>query len=397
MLFFSLVVILPINFRFTGKTGYPYTAAFDVTQLVTDSVFITLGERDKHKKPEADLRYLWMYLVFVYIFTILAIHLLVKQTKKIIKVRQEYLAKQTTVTDRTFRLSGIPMECRTEEKIKAFIENLEIGKVESIMLCRNWGKLDKLISERTTILRRLEEAWTVHLGFRRVERNNGSLPFVQPPPPGPAIGGSDGESSHLLADGQHGLQPHIAPYARDRPSTRLRFGFLNLQSKKIDAIDYYEEKLRRLDENIHVARRKEYTPTPLAFVTMESIAACQMAVQAILDPSPLRFIASPAPPPADVVWQNTYLSRTNRMVRSWSVMFLIGILTVLWLSITAPLAGLLNLEAIRRVAPSFADALESHAVIRSLVQTSLPTLILSLLAVAVPYLYDCGCSGCLPL
>ncbi|KAL9107089.1 MAG: hypothetical protein Q9227_007955 [Pyrenula ochraceoflavens] len=331
--------------------------------------------------------FLWMYVIFVYFFTGLAIRLLVNTTTRIIGIRQGYLGSKSTLTDRTLRLSGIPESMRTEESITAFIENLNIGKVENVMICKDWKSLDKLIAARLTCLRRLEEAWTVHLGFRRIERNNGSLPIVQPPPPAPEINGEEEEDSRLLSGTQMD-SGHITPYARDRPTTRIWYGPFNSRSRKIDAIDYYEEKLRQLDEQIRAARQKEYKPMPLAFVTMESIAACQMAVQAILDPIPRRLLASLAPPPADVLWQNTYLPRSTRMLRSWGIMVLIGFLTIFWAFTLAPLAALINVAAIDAVLPGFAALLDQNPVVRSLVTTGLPTLGLSLLTVAVPYLYD---------
>ena len=114
-----------------------------------------------------------------------------------------------------------------------------------------------------------------------------------------------------------------------------------------------------------------------------------MAVQATMDPEPMKLLAKPAPAPSDVIWQNTYLSRPNRMIRSWSVTLIIIVLTVFWSLLLAPLAGLLSLSSIRGVWPQLADALESHPLSRTLVQTVLPTLIITLLNVAVPYLYMC--------
>ena len=183
-------------------------------------------------------------------------------------------------------------------------------------------------------------------------------------------------------------QAHASSVDRKRPTHTLRYGPLHLQSKKIDAIDYYEETLRRYDEKIKVLRQEEFKPTPLAFVTMESTAACQMAMQAILDPTPGRLIASVAPPPVDVVWKNTYLSRNARMLRSWSMMVVIGFLTVFWAALLVPLAGLLSIEVIDKVLPGLAAILDEHPIAKSLVSTGLPTLVFSLLSVAVPYLYE---------
>lgn len=333
--------------------------------------------------------YLWMYVIFAYLFTGFAIYFLVIETRKIIEVRQEYLGTQTSVTDRTIRLSGIPSDLQEEEKIKEFIEGLEIGKVESVTLCRKWKELDDAVDFRMNILRKLEEALTTHMRYRRVERNREALPIVQPEPPNPqprlvTADEIEDESGALM--GANG-QSHMMPYEQERPKTRLRYGFLKLHSRQVDAIDYYEEQLRQADERIKDLRKKTFKPTPLAFVTLDSVAASQMSIQAVLDPSPQQLIANPSPAPADIVWRNTYLTRRSRMLRSWSITALIILLTVFWSAILVPIAGLLNPQTIGKVFPGLADYIEDHENIKSLVNTQLPTLIASLLMVLVSYLY----------
>ena len=102
---------------------------------------------------------------------------------------------------------------------------------------------------------------------------------------------------------------------RERPQTRIRYGFLGLQSRKTDALDHYDEQLRHLDDAIRLARRKVYPAADLAFVSMDSTAACQMAIQALLDPRPGVLLTKLAPSPSDVVWANTYATRTTRRLR----------------------------------------------------------------------------------
>ena len=270
------------------------------------------------------------------------------------------------------------------------------------MLCRDWKELDDLVDKRMSVLRKLEEAWTVHLGHKPGSKNR-KYRYSQSSQSARRVVGDD-EESRLLEDGGD-EQNHISSYAHDRPRIRIWYGFLSLQNRRVDAIDYYEEKLRKLDEQVKAARKKDYTPMPVAFVTLDSIAACvsstrsyaadladvmqQMAVQATMDPEPMQLLAKPAPAPSDVIWQNTYLSRSQRMIWSWSITVVIIFLTVFWSLLLAPLAGLLSLSSIREVWPQLADVLESHALTATLVQSLLPTLIISLLNVAVPYLYMC--------
>lgn len=114
-----------------------------------------------------------------------------------------------------------------------------------------------------------------------------------------------------------------------------------------------------------------------------------MAVQAVLDPSPLHLIAKQSPAPGDIIWSNTYVPRSTRMIRAWLITAVITLLTVFWSLVLVPLATALNLESIHKVWPQLADILNSHPFANSLVQTQLPTLLSSLLFVLVPYLYDC--------
>jgi hypothetical protein len=325
----------------------------------------------------------WAHMVFTYILTGLAVYFLLAETRKIIKIRQDYLGSQCTITDRTIRLSGIPKDLRSEEKLTQIIEKLEIGKVESVTLCRDWKYLDGLMDQRASVLRKLEEAWSVYLGKMSV-----NLDVMSPP------------------DAQHSIDDHVddirqeddgllsetenqnTNYDKPRPKIRIWYGFLKFQSRKVDAINYYEEHLRKFDEKIVDAREKEYIPSSLAFITMDSIPACQMAVQALIDPEPMQLLATLAPAPSDIIWKNTYLPRWRRMTRAWSLSIFISFLTVIWLVPVASVASLLNVCTIQKVWPGFATILSRHEIVKALVQTGLPTLAVSLLNIAVPYLYD---------
>ena len=390
MFVITCIILAPINYHFDwlptpGNSTDPRVPSTFLTyngveqENWTFDAYVT-GMKDK--EIPKDTSFLWAYLVFTYIFTGLTIYFIRKHTLDVIKVRQDYLGSQSTVTDRTIKLSGIPMSLRSEGNIKAFLEKLQLGKVENVTVCRDWKSLDRLMDQRANVLRRLEEAWTVHLGRQRTKMLD----------PGHQTGNADAvqdgeEPGTREADNLLG-QNHITAYEKPRPTTRIWYGFMKLQNRKVDAIDYYEEKIRKLDDQIIEARKKEYKATPLAFVTMDSIPACQMAVQALLDPQPGHVLAKLAPAPHDIVWSNTYLPRVNRMVRAWIITIFIFVLTFFWLFPVLILAGLLDLCSISQVWPQLANFLESHIILQSLVQTGLPTLVVSLLNVAVPFLYD---------
>lgn len=388
-LFFAVVIFKPVHDAFPEPKKPPKKESEDTILLGWAEMDAT---KDSSPFPKISTDYLWMYLVFAYIFSGFAIYLLVTETARIIDIRQEYLGNQTTVTDRTIRLSGIPEELRSEEKIKEFVEQLEIGKVESVQLCRVWKELDDALDRRHDILRRLEEAWT---DYSRKRRSKGLTDLEQPSyqdaPQRRYTDNPDEEEAETEGNGvESGNNTSSLALALDpmRPKATVYYGFLNLQRRYVDAIEHYENQLQDVDAKITALREQEYRPTPLAFVTMDSVAACQMAVQAVLDPSPMHLIAKPAPAPADIVWRNTYLSRTERMLRGWMITIAVGVLSIVWTFILVPVAGLLEIGSIKQVFPGLAKYLSEHETAASLVQTQLSTLLTTSLFVAVPYLYD---------
>lgn len=382
MLFFAVTVLWPIHKTFdAGDTTTTGKSPTEVDLASLEHILVDSKPKDERWS------YLWAYLVFTWFFSFLTIYFMNSETIKVIKIRQDYLGTQSTITDRTFRLTGIPQDIRSEEKIKEFVENLEIGHVRSVTLCRNWAEIDGLMAQRLIILRKLEEAWSAYHAQQPIveSRTGGEQPGEGDDT---AQGDQDGDEESQENGGLLASDSLRNFTGRKRPKVRLRFGFLRLRNRKIDALDYYEEKLRRLDEKIRDARRKEYTPTDTAFVTMDSIAACQMAVQATVDPRPGQLLSKPAPAPSDVIWKNTYAPRYKRRIQSWTVTIFITLLSMIWLAPVAALAQLLSLCNIEKISSSLAATLEEHEITRAFVQTGLPTLVVSLLNVLVPYLYD---------
>lgn len=388
MFLLTAAILAPINKHFLDlpDLGWNSTSIFSVQSTNQQN----LGWKgpsalwtDSPKDPKAKLpstSYLWAYAVFTYVFSALAFYFMTVETRKIIQIRQDYLGSQSTVTDRTLRLSGIPQALRGERQIQQFLEKLEIGKVENVTICRDWRPLDSLMEQRDTVLRQLEAAWTEYLG--EIPKNLEPSEIRRDVLEAEQHGDGEAENDALLIGNKDTSND------KKRPTHRLWYGLWNLRYKNVDAIDFFEERLRILDTRIAQARKHEYRATPVAFVTMDSMPACQMAVQALLDPHPMQLVAKLAPAPSDIIWPNTYISRTSRMLRSWSITLFIVFLTIIWLIPVIALAGLVDICSIQQVWPQLADVLSRHSILKALVQTGLPTLVVSLLNLAVPFLYD---------
>ncbi|KAG5996571.1 hypothetical protein E4U54_002537 [Claviceps lovelessii] len=400
MTFFAVLVLGPINAKYR-KSPWDFVGATDVAHKTTNRELLSPpypshanrfhAFDDKDEDRSREMPFLWSYVVFTYFFVGLTLYSINWETFRIIDLRQKYLGSQSTVTDRTFRLTGIPKKHRSEEKLKSLIEGLDIGLVDSVTLCRDWKYLDELVAHRDVILRKLEASWAAYLKTRHKTPDKHS-DATQTDDIRGANGRLSGESGdeeaaenvRLLAS-EPG-QPHVSE--GERPQVTVRYGPLLLRSRKVDAIDYYEEKLRRIDEQVVEARKKEYPTTDMALVTMDSVASCQMVIQARIDPRPGRFLTRVTPSPSDLVWKNTYALRGIRRLKSWSITLFITFLTLIWIFPTAALASFLSFCTIDRALPQFAEWLNEHPIVRSFFQNTAPTLVVSLLNVSVPYLYD---------
>jgi calcium permeable stress-gated cation channel len=243
----GLIIVMPIQSHFDPDGGFGNFTDFQIIKLQT--------EKKDGKDPDSS--YLWAYLVFTYVFTILLSFYLVKQSRIVSKRRQQYLGSQSSLADRTIKVSGIPHELRDEEKLREFVEKLQIGEVSSVTICRDWREIDQLADQRAKVLRKLEEAYVVFQGTR-IERDLHTLLIVQPPPD------DDARENQPLING------HRKPRRR-RP--KIRTGPWGLMGKEFDAIDYYTVKLQELDRTILEAREKIYPATPMAFVTFDKVAS----------------------------------------------------------------------------------------------------------------------------
>ncbi|KAL7942544.1 hypothetical protein V8C42DRAFT_331318 [Trichoderma barbatum] len=401
MAFFAVVVLWPINYSYRnfqpllggdnppGDDTDNWDDLYKPVGLPLGSAYLGMaGDDGKDKSRERT--FLWAYVFFTYFFVALTIYFINKETFRIIGYRQDYLGSQSTLTDRTFRLTGVPASFRTEPRIRSLIEKLGIGKVEAVSICRDWRTLDKTVEERDQILHKLEVSWARYRKLQRYSaanaRNNRNGHTDSSRNDSHISQGDEetGEDWRLLGDDSD--QAHITE--GDRPQVSLRYGVFGLRSRRADAIDYYEEKLRRMDDKVTEARKKDYSTTDMVLVTMDSVMSCQLVVQARIDPRPGRFLTKAAPSPSDIVWKNTYEPRGVRRIKAWTITLFITILTLVWIFPTAFLASTLSICTIQKLLPSFSEWLKDHAIIHSLFQNGLPTLVVSLLNVAVPYLYD---------
>ena len=108
----------------------------------------------------------------------------------------------------------------------------------------------------------------------------------------------------------------------------------------------------------------------------------------MLDPTPLRLVAHLAPAANDIVWQNTYTTRRQRIIRGWSITVLSGIVSLLWAVPIAALSSFLDPDYLAKVLPSVAKFFNSKSLVAAFVQGFLPTLLYTIFNGLAPFIFD---------
>ncbi|ODV97936.1 hypothetical protein PACTADRAFT_24971, partial [Pachysolen tannophilus NRRL Y-2460] len=407
----GFTVISPVRYYFTGR--------YDQDRDDDDDEFLFTAKDDNYTNPDEYEPYLWTYVVFTYLFTFIAQYILAKQSNKFIKVRQAYLGNQNSITDRTIRISGIPPSLRDEKILKNHIESLNIGKVESIVICREWKNLNWLFKERMRIVENLEKFWSEYLANDNIcdlvnirstipdtyrldantyhdeenrfqdneeeeedqnrEESNSRSFMNQDTRSIMENGGADEVTSSLISITSNSTR-------KRRPTIQVG-GLFNFLGKKVDAIDYYTKQLQTLDQNIIEARTLHYSPTPSAFVTMKSVANAQLVAQSVLDPEINHCITRLAPSPNDIIWENVCLPSKERYFKVYYITVAIGIISVISIVPVSYLAAFLNTKSISKIWPSLGKFLKTHEWAKNIVSVILPPYLFTLLNVIVPYFY----------
>ncbi|KAG7195630.1 uncharacterized protein KQ657_003397 [Scheffersomyces spartinae] len=387
-LMFAVTIISPLRYKLTGR--------FDGDG----------GDDDNNNNDSNfdDPLILALYTGFTYIFTFVILKWLMNFTQDIIRVRQDYLGNQNSITDRTVKLTGIPPVLRDEINLKRNIDNLNIGELESVVIVREWNDLNNLYRLREKIKKKLESYWVMYfdkndLDIQDLLQRNISTEST--------MMSTDElirleDSSHVWDDPNSDTASTTASLATVAEATaaelspndgghqyrpKIHKGLFGLFGPPVDAINYYSDQLSVVDKEILKARTRTYNPTSTAFITMATVAQAQMLGQTVLDPKVDHLITTLAPAPHDIIWENLCLTRKERRYRSIAVTAFIGFISVVMIYPVRYIASMLNLKTISKLWPQLGHFLKSHKWAANVVVGLLPTYLFTLLNIIVPFFY----------
>ena len=362
----AVFILSPIRYYFTGNYDKD-----DVSW--TKNTHLTAVLKSPKKNPDLSddfPNYLWVYSIFVYVFSITVYIVLYDTSRVVLRTRQKYLAAQDSITDRTIRLEGIPKKLLDPhggpERLRRFIENLGIGTVTDIKMIYDWSPFQQLFEKRNLVLHKLEELYAHHYGLVIDIYRPDVTPKVLPKLPIDSV-------LPLPLEGE--ARGKILKLAAELTS-------LNSQIREMQFL--FDSETCTFRPGIS---SKTFLQTTSAFITMDSVASAQMAAQAVLDPRQYKLMVTLAPAPKDINWSYFAWSYYRELLRSYVVTFVIVLSYVFIFFLVTPITALLNVKTITKFWPALGDLISKSDWATTFVTGILPPLLVSLLNVLLPYFY----------
>ncbi|KZT54255.1 DUF221-domain-containing protein [Calocera cornea HHB12733] len=360
----ATLIVMPLNWRSNG--------GLDGGSDDTD--WPSLNPDDPPGDPSPEARRSWLdllndasadtlvYFVFSYLFTGLALYFIHRNFQRFIRARQLFsLELVHSIAARTVMLTKLPHHLRGERTLANYFEGMNLT-VESVSICREVSAVRKLLEERTRVLLQLESMWSKYVG-------NPST--VKPFDPSQNVR-SDNAPNVLVdvLEPDVEAQPNrlVIPHG-SRPTMRPKWF-----SKKVDALDYLENRFTELDEQVKNRRKfGKFKATDTAFVTFQTMSSAQVASQVVHAPHNGQSITVTAPEPRDVIWANMSYSQAARNVRELIVFGAMIVLLFFWVIPVTTLATLLSYKEIQKSAPWLGRLIDQSPRFRAIVQNSLPS------------------------
>jgi hypothetical protein len=247
------------------------------------------------------------------------------------------------------QVTDIPAGSRTDEALMRLTEEVNpTSALPRATIGRNVKELPTLIKKHEEAVRALESVLSKYL--KRPDRLPPNRPTVRPP------------RKHK---GDH-------------------------QSGKVDAIDYWTDRIQDLEMKIKDVRQSvdKRNAMPYGFVSWEDISHAHAVAYTARNKHPQGTTIRLAPRPNDLIWENLPLSPQNRKWRRLVNIFWVTLLTVVWVAPNAMIAIFLSdLSNLGLVWPAFQTSLNANSRVWAAVQGIASPALTSLIYLVLPIIF----------
>ncbi|KAJ3022323.1 UNVERIFIED_CONTAM: hypothetical protein HDU68_009203 [Siphonaria sp. JEL0065] len=348
--------------------------------------------------------FLRVHLLFTWIFSLLAYACLVAYYRSHVNLKHHYAAnilKRTSLSKIEYRsifLVNLPSDLQQEVELRTYFENLEIGPVENVVVCRHWFKLREAVKKRFYYLQQIERLFAdcvrsgvlkvssarsgdghSNAGENGVEANPSDVISIAPSEASTPYhtDGEDDVATPLLHHTRQISHSHITDPGlfeilgylnkikqRHRPTHHT--GVFGIFGDRVDSVDFFAEKYLEWDTIVKELRMNlEQSPsTGVAFVTFDSPQSAALASQIMIQKRPFICIAKMAPEPRDVYWPNLSSRTASASIKTfrWFVMNSISILiflsSILWVAFSSSLPNWTKLPFLEQFLDQLSDSVK---------------------------------------
>ncbi|EIN06583.1 DUF221-domain-containing protein [Punctularia strigosozonata HHB-11173 SS5] len=253
--------------------------------------------------------YLLVHIAASYVITGVVMFFVYVHWKAMVRLRQAWYRSpeyQETFYARTLVVQHVPKKYQSDEGIRAIFESFQVPyPTTSVHVGRRVGLLPSLIEHHNDNVRELERYLVRYL-------KNGRI-------------------------------------GKKRPTATIG-GFLGFGGQKVDAIDYYAEKIRESEAKVEAYRAQidNNKPENYGFASMAAVPYAHIVARMLKNKKPKGTTIQLAPNPKDIIWENLTLSngaiaRKKTMGFVWlGVVCFINTIPLFVISILANLTAISN-------------------------------------------------------
>ncbi|KAF4122334.1 calcium permeable stress-gated cation channel [Geosmithia morbida] len=297
----------------------------------------------------------WAQVVVSWLMDLSIVLVLWWNYRKITKLRRAYFESdeyQDSLHARTLMLWDIPRQMRSDEGIARIIDEVvPNSSFARTVVARDVKDLPRIISDHDHAVRKLEKILAKYL------KNPQQLP------PG---------------------RPTCKPSKKDRAYDTYP------RNQRVDAIEYYTQRIRSLELEIKEARANvdRRGIMPYGFASYDDISEAHNIAYACRSKKPHSTTVKLAPRPNDLIWTNMPLSKGARSRKSWLNFMWTTLLTILWIAPNAMIAiFLVNLSNLGNFWPDFQRSLSANTTVWGIVQGILSPSVMSLVYLVLPTIF----------
>eukprot|EP00253_Pinus_taeda_P022555 PITA_22555 len=289
---------------------------------------------------------LWGFLIAAYWVSFVTYYVLWKTYKHVVHLR---VREQTSLESKPEQFAvlvrdipPVPVGITRKEQVDSFFRRLYPETYERSLIVSDIAEADKAWTEVEGYRKKLARAETIFENSKTVNKPEGTRPLH-------------------------------------------RTGALGLMGKKVDSINFYNEKIKDLSLKLVTKQKNTLTEKQVAaaFIIFNSRAAAAAAAQVVHSEIADTWTAMPAPEPCQVVWKNLAIPFYQRVIRE-KVVYVIVFLTVVFymIPITA-ISAFTTLDSLRKLLPFLKSIVDIKA-IKSILEAFLPQLALILFLYFLP-------------